>query len=235
MPGSARGAGLIGLQFAGTEDSAGWAVAAYGRNNLWSGYWWHAGFLVCLSLGLAVLARWGGRNYRTVSTRRLSRPLAWAAIGALALAAIGHLLLWLGLDQRVDGVWPYVAVTDLGHVADLRPGGGVRRGRRARPAAPRFGLDVLREADDDGRGESTDGEAHDLQEESRFGLAFSGGGVRAASISLGALQGLERDGRMGWGLRRPHHLGVRRLVHGRRLEPGPQHGPQPVSPPRSPA
>ena len=65
--------------------------------------------MLCLGLGLALLARWGGRNYRTVSTRRLSRPLAWAAIGALGMAALGHLLLWLGLDQRVDGVWPYVA------------------------------------------------------------------------------------------------------------------------------
>ena len=152
--GSARGAGLIGVQFAGTEDSAGWSIAAYGRDNLWSGYWWHAGFLVCLSLGLAVLARWGGRNYRTVSTRRLSRPLAWAAIGALALAAIGHLLLWLGLDRRVDGVWPFVAVTTWGTwlifvlVAAYGVGGVLSRLLRGAV------LDVLREADDDDRGDA---------------------------------------------------------------------------------
>ena len=34
--------------------------------------------------------------------------------------------------------------------------------------------------------------------ESTFGLAFSGGGIRAASITLGALQALEYDEPMGW-------------------------------------
>jgi hypothetical protein len=241
VPGSARGAGLIGIQFTGTQTSAGWSIAAYGRDNLWNGYWWHAGFLVCLSLGLALLARWGGRNYRTVSTRRLSRPLAWAAIGALALAVLGHVLLWLGLDQRVDGVWRFVAVTTWGtwliFVLVAAYGVGGLLSRLLRGAV----LDVLREADDD-RGDAPTAKHTTTEELSRFGLAFSGGGVRAASISLGALQGLERYGRMGWDS--ADHItsvsggsymaGAWSLARGTARGPSPLPDPPPDSPPELP-
>ena len=156
--------------------------------------WWDPLFIVCLSLALALLALWAGRNYRTVSTRRLSSRSRCPALGALALDRSSTCSCGSGSTAGRRGL-AVRGGRHVGQVADLRPGGGVRRRRPALAAAPRRSSTCsARPTREPGRRRPRT----PPPEESRFGLAFCGGGVRAASISLGALQGLERYGRMGW-------------------------------------
>ena len=100
----------------GHRDSAGWAVRPTAGTTCGAASGGTRGSWCAWSLLLAVLARCG-----PAGTTARCRPggcrvrWPWAAIGALALAGrSGIALLWLGLHQRVDGVWPYVAGHDLG-------------------------------------------------------------------------------------------------------------------------
>ena len=97
-------------------------------------------------------------------------------------------------------------------------------------------LDVLRKADDE-KEDRPGGAVHQgCGTMARFGLAFSGGGVRAASISLGALQGLEHEGRLGWDS--ADHVtsvsGGSYMAGGWSLARGPAASPSPNQPPDAP-
>ncbi|WP_460820594.1 hypothetical protein [Nocardioides ungokensis] len=154
--------------------------------------------VVCWSPLLALLALWTGRSYRTVSTRRLATPLALVALGAgvVGLAAVAVLQLASngmgGLDPWSSG-WRLAAAAGWAAVlagllvAAYSLGGVLSLGLRPSVRA------VLRTADSEAAAP-----AERTMDESGLGLAFSGGGIRAASISLGALQALERNGSRGW-------------------------------------
>jgi hypothetical protein len=187
------GPGIAGVELAGTASAGAWWVAHYGREELTGTLPWDVAFIVCWSSLLALLALWAGQNYRTVSTRRLAAPLALTALGAGVLDLLEDLFLWLAIDHGVAGAWRWAAVASWGKwliailVAAYALGGLLSLLLRGDVRT------VLRHAD-----EGVPPRASRTLGESRFGLAFSGGGVRASSISLGALQALERDGAMGW-------------------------------------
>lgn len=187
------GPGIVGVELAGTATDARWMVDRYGADAITETLPWDLAFIVCWALLLALVTLWTGQNYRTVSTRRLAAPLALTALGAGVLDVVEDVCLWLAVEGEVDEAWSFAAVAAWGKwlivgVLVVYAAGGLlslllRREVRS----------VLREAD-----EGPTAPASRTISESRFGLAFSGGGVRAASISLGALQALERDGDMGW-------------------------------------
>lgn len=191
------GPGIVGIELAGTAADARWMVDHYGADAITETLPRDLAFILCWTLLLALVTLWAGQNYRTVSTRRLAAPLALCALGAGLLDVIEDVCLSLAIGDGVDGIdeaWAFAAVAAWGkwlivglllaYVAGGLLSLLLRPGVRA----------VLREAD-----EGVTAPASRTTTESRFGLAFSGGGVRAASISLGALQALERDGDMGWG------------------------------------
>ncbi len=190
---SGEGPGIVGLELAGTATDGAWMVEHYGADAIVETLVWDLAFIVCWSLLLALLVLWAGQNFRTVTTRRLAVVLAFSAIGAGVLDVVENLSLWLAVERDVDDAWPFAAVAAWGKwlivvLACAYALGGLlslllRRDVRA----------VLHCAD-----EGPTEPASRTLTESRFGLAFSGGGVRAASITLGALQTLERDGTMGW-------------------------------------
>lgn len=187
------GPGIVGIELAGTAADARWMVDRYGADAITATLPWDLLFIACWTLLLALATLWTGQNYRTVTTRRLATPLALAALGAGLLDVVEDGLLWLAVGRGVDGAWPFAAAAAwgkwliVGLLATYVIGGLLSALLRHDVRA------VLREAD-----EGPTAPASRTLTESRFGLAFSGGGVRAASISLGALQALERDGQMGW-------------------------------------
>ncbi|MCW2795839.1 hypothetical protein [Nocardioides sp.] len=191
--------GIIGLELVGTPDGAQQWMGAYGGAAVSDALLSDLAFILCWCPLLALLALWTGQNYRTLTTRRLGVPLALAVLGAGALDLLEDLFLQLGangvagLDPWPRG-WQLAAVASWGKwlivvVAAVYVVGGILSLGLSRKV-----LAVLRRAEG---GSSV--QAARTMEDSHFGLAFSGGGIRAASISLGALQALERDGSMGWG------------------------------------
>ena len=188
-----QGPGIIGIEFAGTAGTARWMVDTYGADAITASLGWDLLFILCWSPLLALLTIWAGQNYRTVSTRRIAFPLALSALGAGVLDLVENALLWFAVDRGVEGAWPLAAAATWGKflivaLVALYVVGGLLS-LLLRPDVRR----VLREAD-----ESPGVPPSRTMEERGYGLAFSGGGVRAASITLGALQALERDGTMGW-------------------------------------
>ncbi|RYP86891.1 patatin-like phospholipase family protein [Nocardioides guangzhouensis] len=185
--------GVVGVELAGTAATGGWMVAAYGADEITGSLGWDLLFILCWSALLALLALWSGQGYRTVSTRRLAFPLALSALGAGLMDLVEDLCLWLAVERGNDGAWPLAAAAAWGKflvvgLVGLYVVGGLLS-LLLRPDVRR----VLRQADEEaGMPPSR------TMREGRTGLAFSGGGVRAASITLGALQALERDGAMGW-------------------------------------
>lgn len=188
------GPGIVGLELVGTAADARWMVDRYGAGAITETLPWDLAFIVCWSLLLGLLTLWAGQNYRTVSTRGLAAPLAWCALGAGALDVIEDACLWLAVGNGADDAWQFAAVAAWGKwlivgLLVVYVAGGLLSLLLRREVRT-----VLLKAD-----EGAVTPASRTLTESRFGLAFSGGGVRAASISLGALQSLERDGDMGWG------------------------------------
>ncbi len=188
-----QGPGIVGIEFAGTASTARWMVDTYGADAITASLGWDLLFILCWSPLLALLTIWVGQNYRTVSTRRLAFPLALSALGAGVLDLVEDVFLWFAVDSGAEGLWPLAAAAAWGKflivaLVTLYVVGGLLS-LLLRADVRR----VLREAD-----ENPGVAPSRTMSESRYGLAFSGGGVRAASITLGALQALERDGTMGW-------------------------------------
>ena len=120
-------------------------------------------------------------------------PLALSALGAGILDLVENVFLWFAVDGDAEGAWPFAAAATWGKflivvLVTLYVVGGLLS-LLLRADVRR----VLREAD-----ENPGAPPSRTMNESRYGLAFSGGGVRAASITLGALQALEREGTIGW-------------------------------------
>jgi len=194
----AGGPGTAGLALSGSPVVGHVWAQAYGTSAVAAALRGVLLVVVCWSPLLALLSLWTGRSYRTVSTRRLAAPLALVALGAGVAGLAGVAFVQLagngagGIDPWSQGwrlaaasAWATLLAGAL--VAAYCLGGLLSLGLRPSVRA------VLRTADSEGpaRAERT-------MDESGLGLAFSGGGIRAASISLGALQALERNGSRGW-------------------------------------
>ena len=182
-----NGPGIVGVELAGTAATSRWMVTAYGSDAITASLGWDLPFILCWSTLLALLALWTGQNYRTVSTRRLAIPLALCALGAGALDLVEDLCLWLAVERGTDGAWPLAASAAWGKFLIIALVGVYAVGGLLSLLLRSDVRRTLRGADED-RGMPPSR----TMDEGTFGLAFSGGGVRAASISLGALQALER-------------------------------------------
>ena len=188
-----EGPGIVGVELAGTAETADWMVSAYGADSLTASLGWDVLFILCWSPLLALLALWAGQNYRTVSTRRLAFPFALAALGAGLMDLVEDLCLWAAVDRGTEGAWRLAGAAAWGKFLIVGLVGLYVVGGLVSLLLRRDVRRVLRRADEEpGMPPSR------TMREGRLGLAFSGGGVRAASITLGALQSLERDGEMGW-------------------------------------
>ena len=213
-----QGAGIVGLEFAGTAGTAQWMVDTYGTDAITASLGWDLLFILCWSPLLALLAIWAGQNYRTVSTRRMAFPLALSALGAGLLDLVENVFLWFAVDGGAEGAWPFAAAATwgkflivvlvtlyvLGGLLSLLLRADVRR--------------VLREADEEPRRAAL---AHHEREPVRARVLGRRrpGGVHHPRRPAGP-RARRNDG---VGRRRPRHLGVRWLLHGRRVEPRPQH------------
>lgn len=169
------------------------------------------GFIAAYVLALFLLVRWSGCYYRLEPIRRIRVPLSFAVVGAGVLDVIEDLCLRFGDRSSVssrgslqDLLWELAAtcawakfailVTALGFII-----GGVWSWYFT-PAWVRAASWQLREPVWDSP------DRPDLlnlrYRRAPYGIALSGGGIRAASISLGAMQVLENndDGQpaLGW-------------------------------------
>ncbi|MFC4782912.1 hypothetical protein ACT8ZV_00425 [Nocardioides sp. MAHUQ-72] len=196
---SVGGPGIVGLELVGDPDAAAFWVSLYGTDDVFRALAFDVPFILCWAPLLALVALWTGPAYRTMSTRRLGVPLALVALGAGALDLLEDLFVLLGCGP--GGLDPWATAWQLAAAASwakwlailvvglYAAGGLLSLLLRGEVRA------VLRQADT-----ATGGPARFTEDEGGLGLAFSGGGIRAASISLGALQSLERDGLVprGW-------------------------------------
>lgn len=181
-------------------------VDDYPQDEVRAALLWDLLFIVVYVALLALLAR-TGRNYRTVSTRRLAPKLMWLAVAAGVLDLLENVFIWLAVTDAgiSSGEWTWrvaaaaawgkwllviiVAVYGLGGVLSLLLDRKVR--------------DVLQTAAVSHREGDPDGDAAtwtvaEHEDARNLGIAISGGGIRASSISLGALQALERGHPLGW-------------------------------------
>ena len=120
-----------------------WSVA-YGTSDVAAALRGLLLVIVCWSPLLALLALWTGRNYRTVSTRRLGRAPRPVALGAGALGLAGVAVPPAG-EQRSGRARPVVAGlaagrrSRVGHRAGRAAGRGVLPRRPALAGAARRG------------------------------------------------------------------------------------------------
>jgi hypothetical protein len=169
----------------------------YPLTRLSEGLWFDLAFVVCGTLLLAVAVLWVGQNYRTVTARALACPLFIGALGAGLLGVAGDLILLFAVQGHTWRWWQLATVATWG--AWLVGAGVVAYvvGGLLSMLLPRRVITVLQSADrrrtPAPRNPETSEEPHEL------GLAFSGGGIRAASISLGALQQFEAEQTFDWG------------------------------------
>ncbi|MFC5177817.1 hypothetical protein [Nocardioides taihuensis] len=194
--------GILGLELMGTAQAASAWAGSYAAADVVPALRWDVLFILCWAPLLALLCWRLGRGYRTASTRRLAVPVAAAALAAGALDLVEDLGLWLAidggpLDGTWSGGWQLAAVCAWGKwVVVLLAAGYAIGGLATVVLTPRWIRRVLA-----GTGTAPEGPVGFTPrsgDEVEVGLAFSGGGVRAASISLGALQALERDSGPGW-------------------------------------
>ena len=164
------------------------------------GDWWFIPAYVSL---LGILVVWSGTGYRLGFLRRLAKPVAYAVVVAGVLDCVENSMMLWGTRSSRDlpwqlastAAWPKFALL-LGAVVF------VLGGAHSWLATPRW---VRRQAWTLGSTAApvTPSDSHD-DSEKQLGIALSGGGIRAASITLGALQCLELDprgphGGIGWG------------------------------------
>ena len=198
--GRTDGAAVLTLKFAGTGSAAGATTQQYSDQAITDVLIADLAFILCWSPLLALITVWAGQNYRTRSTRRLAAPLAISALGAGFLDVLENASLqlavggfsWLGIEPHPDG-WMFGATFAWGKWLVILLVGTFALGGVVSGFGRRSIRRLLRSAD-----RATPPPASRTMAESRFGMAFSGGGIRAASITLGALQALEYDEPMGW-------------------------------------
>ncbi len=181
-------------------------VDDYPDNEVGAALWWDVLFIVVYVALLALLAR-TGRNYRTVSTRRRAPKMMWLAVAAGVLDLLENVFIWLAVtDAGISrGEWPWrvAAAATWGKwllvaMVVLYGVGGVLSlllDRRVRDVLATATVSHEREEPVEDAATWTVAEHEGPR---NLGIAISGGGIRAASISLGALQSLERGHPLGW-------------------------------------
>lgn len=171
-----------------------WVGGRYPLTDLDRALWLDVPFAVTWALLLALAVPLAGRNYRTVSTRRWVGPLVLAALSAGGLNVAADLTMLAQIHGLIGFGWPLAAVASWGGFLLLIGLVGYVAGGFLSRLVGATVIEVLHEADDPDEQPTPYSSI-----ETPLGLAFSGGGIRAASISLGALQALdEGDGRLGW-------------------------------------
>lgn len=171
-----------------------WLGRDYRLTTLTEGLQRDLAFVACSTVLLAVAVLWVGQNYRTATARALTCPLFLGAIGAGVLGVAGDVMLlvaihgdgwawWQLITTATWGAW----IVSLGVVAYVL--GGLLS-----LLLPRRVVKVLQRT-----GEPAPGAPEAADRGGELGLAFSGGGIRAASISLGALQQFEAQRTFAWG------------------------------------
>lgn len=195
---SGPGPGIVGLELVGNGEGAQRWIDAYSGEALMDSLQGDLAFIICWSPLLALLSLWTGQNYRTLTTRRLAGPIALAALAAGVLDLVEDAFLQLALGGLFGGDpaslgWQLATVASWGKWIVVLIAGTYVVGGMLSLGLRGSVRDVLR-----GAGETGPEQRRYTQDVAGLGLAFSGGGIRAASISLGALQTLERDGSQGW-------------------------------------
>lgn len=192
--------GIVGLELVGSTGGAerligdGTAPVTPGEAaTVLSALLWDLLFIAVYSIGFAVAARLLVPLFRLRSVRSSGPTLARVALTVAALDVVENALLGVGVHREGDG-WFLAATTCawakfLGLAALILTLLGALASGLTTPQWLYLRLDR------DLRGDNR--QAPPMRP--RLGLALSGGGVRAASLSLGALQELERGDRpMGW-------------------------------------
>ncbi|MFI2707499.1 hypothetical protein ACH5WX_08135, partial [Nocardioides sp. CER28] len=163
--------------------------------------WWDIPFALAWAAFLALAVLLAGRYFRTVTIRHWVVPLALAALAAGGLNVVADVVL---LQQIHGGFllgWQIAAVASWGGLLVLLGVVGYAVAGFMSALTGSAITEALHDADRTGD-ENDPGVVKHAERETRhdeLGLAFSGGGIRAASISLGALQALEETGPgLGW-------------------------------------
>jgi hypothetical protein len=157
---------------------------------------WDFAFIPAYVLLLGLLAAWAGSYYRLETLRSARHLVVLAAVVAGPLDAIENVAM-------LNDWWPVAATAAWGKFAIvLAVIGYVAVGCLSWVTTPRWlhrrlwrGVVPVKSGDEGDLPRSASG----------LGIALSGGGIRAASLSLGALQTLERESRgrlgdpIGWG------------------------------------
>ncbi len=182
----------------------GW-VDAYPAGAVRDALLWDLVLIVVYVAMLALLARTGA-NYRTVSTRRLYPSMIRLAVAAGVLDVVENVWIWIAaVADPPDGIegwaWKFAAAAAWGKWLLVFVVAFYGLGGLLSLFLPRPIREVLASATDEGDAASAGVPmwtgADDTQRRN-LGIAISGGGIRAASISLGALQSLERGHPLGW-------------------------------------
>jgi len=200
----ASGPNIIRLELAGSADVA--RSITYPPGVLTEAILADIGFIVAYVLLLVLLTRWAGCFYRLQALRQARVAVSFVVVAAGVLDLIEDSLIALGtasssLGSR-DVIWEIAAtcawakfailIAAIGYVcagvwAWLFTPPWVRKASWALPEPAPASEDI----------------AAARPHETPFGIALSGGGIRASSISLGALQVLEREddagNSFGWG------------------------------------
>ena len=192
------------LSVAGSEQVAHtWARGRYPLTDLTAALAWDIPFAVMWAAGLALAVTLAARYYRTVTVRHWVGPLTLGALAAGALNVVADAALLKQIHGGLPLGWRIAAVASWGGFLILLGVAAYVVGGFLSSLAGRAITEALHDADSvtDAGGEN-DGEVKHADEQwirDDLGLAFSGGGIRAASISLGALQALEQtDPGLGW-------------------------------------
>lgn len=179
-----------------------WAKARYPLTDLTAALAWDVPFAVVWAVALALAVPLAGRYFRTVTVRHWVGPLILGALAAGALNVVADLALLKQIHGGLVLGWRIAAVASWGAFLIVIGVAAYVVGGFLSALAGRAITEVLHDADSIG-GATDDGEVKHADERwvrDDLGLAFSGGGIRAASISLGALQALEQtDPGLGWG------------------------------------
>ncbi|NIK59832.1 hypothetical protein [Kribbella shirazensis] len=173
-------------------------------------------FIACYVLLLVLLALWAGAYFRLPALRRARVTVAIAVVVAGVLDVAENILMLAG--GASDGPWRFAAIcawakfaillvtvvyVTAGAFAWWSTPRWVRLASWALPVYARKAAATVpkappsQEVSQEATGTQTKRGAPPPPEGSRYGIALSGGGIRASSISLGALQALD-DGVLGW-------------------------------------
>jgi hypothetical protein len=190
------------LSVAGSADVAHqWVRGQYPLTSMTDALWWDIPFAVAWAAVLALAVLLAGRYFRTVTIRHWVAPLTLAALAAGGLNVVADLVLLQQIHGGFPLGWQIAAIASWGAFLVLLGVVGYAVAGFMSALTGQVITETLHEADQPG-GAGDPGVLMQAENETRhdqLGLAFSGGGIRAASISLGALQALEEtDPRLGW-------------------------------------